>query len=160
MNRFKATLQIIGINPFVFVSGGIHKKLIAEAGKTKGHIPIHGKINGKAFQQTLVKYAGHWRLYVNLKMLKNSPKRIGEEVEIEVDFDSRDRTIEPHPKLKKALSKNIEAKAVFDNLSPSKRKEIVRYISFLKTEESVDKNVERAINFLLGNGRFVGRGKP
>ncbi|MDR3271200.1 MAG: YdeI/OmpD-associated family protein [Peptococcaceae bacterium] len=58
------------------------------------------------------------------------------------------------------VRKNPDAKKVFDGLSPSKRHEIIRYISFLKSEESVDQNVEKAINFLLGNGRFVGRDKP
>ena len=52
-----------------------------------------------------------------------------------------------------------EAKSAFDNLSPSSQKEIVRYISQLKTEPGIDRNVEKAIAFLLGKGRFVGREK-
>ena len=86
--------------------------------------------------------------------------RIGEEIEVEIEFDPSDRTIEPHPKFSKALLDNKEANDVFENLSPSKQKEIVRYISNLKTEKSVEKNVTRAINFLLGKERFVGRDKP
>ena len=39
-------------------------------------------------------------------------------------------------------------------------KEIVRYIDGLKTERSIDRNVERALDFLLGKGRFVGRDRP
>ena len=65
-----------------------------------------------------------------------------------------------HPKLDKALKENTKAKKAFDQLTPSRQKEIVRYISFLKTEASVDKNVSRAVSFLLGNERFVGRDKP
>ena len=121
---------------------------------------MRGTINGKQYQQTLVKYSGEWRLYINLKMLKNSPKRIGEIIEVEIDIDPSDRTIEPHPGLIKALAGNEEAKNVFEGLSPSKQKEIVRYISNLKTEESINRNVARAINFLLGKERFVGRDKP
>ncbi len=93
-------------------------------------------------------------------MLKNSPKRIGEKVRIEIEFDPRERIEALHPKLKKALDANHEAKTVFENLSPSRQKEIKRYINHLKTEKTVDKNVERAINFLLGKERFVGRDKP
>jgi len=47
-----------------------------------------------------------------------------------------------------------------DSLRPSLQKEIVRYISFLKTEESIDRNVDNAIQFLLGKKRFIGRDKP
>lgn len=49
---------------------------------------------------------------------------------------------------------------MFEKLSPSKQKEIVRYITNLKTEKSVDKNVSRAINILLGKDQFVGRDEP
>lgn len=160
MQTFKAKLEIIGINPFVFVPDKILIQLFKEASKDKGHIPVCGTINEEKYNQTLVKYSGEWRLYVNATMLPNSPKRIGEMVEVTIQFDKSDRTIRPHPKLTKALAGSKEAKKVFDSLSPSMRKEIVRYISFLKTEASVTLNVEKAIGFLLGKNRFLGRSKP
>lgn len=160
MHHFKAEINIIGINPFVFVPGNILQDIFKQAGKDKGHIPVRGTINGKGYQQTLVKYSGDWRLYINTSMLSNSPKRIGETVEVAIELDPADRTIESHPKLVKALEENPGAKSVFDNLPPSRQKEIIRYISFLKSEESIDRNVNKAIDFLLGKGRFVGRDKP
>lgn len=160
MPAFKATVEIIGINPFVFVPEEILLQIFKDAGKEKGHIPICGMINDKPYTQTLLRYSGHWRLYINTIMLPDSPKRIGEIVEVTIQFDGRDRTIKPHPKLVKALRSNKQAKQVFDALSPSKQKEIVRYISSLKSEESIILNVERAIGFLLGKNRFVGRDKP
>jgi len=160
MDKFKAKLEIIIGNPFVLIPLNILNNVFQQANKNKGAIPVRGTINEKKYQQTLIKYSGDWRLYINMKMLKNSPRRIGEIIEVEIEFDPSDRTIEPHPKLVKALEDNREAKDVFEKLSPSKQKEIVRYISNLKTEKSVDKNVNRAINFLLGKERFVGRDKP
>jgi Bacteriocin-protection, YdeI or OmpD-Associated/Domain of unknown function (DUF1905) len=160
MEKFTATLDIIGINPFVFVPEKVLASLFEQAGKNKGAIPIRGSINGKPFRQTLVKYSGDWRLYINLTMLNNSPKRIGETIEVCMEFDTSERTIEQHPKLAKALEENPEAKVVFDGLPLSRQKEIIRYIAQLKNEESVDRNVPKAIDFLLGKGRFVGRDKP
>jgi hypothetical protein len=160
MNSFEAVIDIIGINPFVFVPERILKQIFKEAEKDKGPVPVHGTINGKAFKQTLMKYRGDWRLYINTVMLKNSPKRIGEQVTITLAFDPVNRTIEPHPKLLKALSDNPPARKVFEGLPASRQKEIVRYISFLKTDESIEKNINKAIDFLLGKGKFVGRDKP
>lgn len=160
MNSFEAVIDIIGINPFVFVPKRILQQVFKEAGKDKGPIPIEGTVNGKAFKQTLVKYRGDWRLYINTAMLNNSPKRIGERITITLSFDPVERTIVPHPKLLKALRSNAQARNVFEGLPASRQKEIVRYISFLKTEESIDKNVNKAIDFLLGNGKFVGRDRP
>lgn len=160
MPSFAAPLEIIGINPFVPVPDNVLDSLLSAAGKNKGPIPIKGTINGVAFRQTLVRYRGAWRLYVNTTMLKNSPKRIGEIVQLVVFVDSGDRSIHPHPKLLYALEQNKQAKQKFDSLAPSLQKEIIRYISFLKTETSVDRNVAKAIDFLLGKGSFVGRKTP
>jgi hypothetical protein len=160
MSKFSAVIEIIGINPFVAVPDKILKGIFRQAGRDKGPVPIRGTINGKAYQQTLVKYRSSWRLYINNIMLQHSPKRIGETIEVTIEFDPSDRTITPHPKLVKALSKELTAKKVFDELPPSAQKEIAKYIASLKTEESIDRNVRRAIDFLLGKGRFIGRNRP
>ena len=160
MDTFKADIEIIGINPFVFVPEKILADIFKRAGKDKGTIPIRGTVNGSTYKQTLVKYSGQWRLYINMTMLKNSPRRIGETIELTIEFDSSDRTITPHPKFVTALNNNKTAKTIFENLRPSLQLEIVRYIDNLKTEESIDRNVIKAIGFLLGNTRFVGRDKP
>lgn len=160
MHRFISPLEIIVGNPFVFVPEEILQYLMEEAKSRSSPIPVRGTINGKAYRQTLVKYSGHWRLYINMKMLKDSPRRVGESIDVEIEYDPSDRTVAIHPKFSRALAQNAAANRVFESLSPSKQKEIVRYISHLKTEEAIDRNVERAINFLLGKGRFVGRDAP
>lgn len=160
MYQFSAEIAIIGVNPFVFVPDSILQAIFKQAGKDKGPIPILGTINGQPYQQTLVKYSGEWRLYINTAMLKNSPQRIGETVEITVDFDPKSRAIEPPESFLKALNENKEAKAVFEGLPASRKLEIVRYLARLKSEETLEKNVGRAIQFLLGKERFVGRDKP
>jgi Bacteriocin-protection, YdeI or OmpD-Associated/Domain of unknown function (DUF1905) len=159
-HTFKALLEIIGINPFVFVPEPILEKIFERAGKTKGQIPVSGKCNGNAYTQTLVRYAGAWRLYINTKMLPQSPQRIGETITISIEFDPKDRSVQPHPDFDKALRKHKDAKKVFDQLPPSRQKEILRYINDLKSDEAKMRNIEKAIGFLKGENRFVGRDKP
>lgn len=157
MYVFETQLEIIGINPFVFVPGDILDKLFAAAKKDKGKIPVSGTVNGKSYVQTLIRYSGEWRLYINNLMLPDAKNKIGERIKVKIGFDSTDRTIQPHPQLVQALNKNKAAKKVFETIPPSLQKEIVRYISFLKTEASVTENVNKAIGFLLGKNRFIGR---
>lgn len=157
MHAFTAQLDKIGINPFVFVPPTVLNDLFIEFGKDKGKIPITGCINDKKYTQTLVKYAGEWRLYVNTQMLQDSPNRIGEELKITISIDREERVIAPHPKLIAALEKNKTAQIVFNRISPSLRLEIIRYISFLKTEKSIELNIGKVIDFLSGKGRFIGR---
>lgn len=160
MYQFEAEIEIIGVNPFVFVPNNILLQIFKQAGKDKGHIPIKGTINHKPYRQTLVKYSGEWRLYINTMMLKNSPKHIGQIIDITVSFDPESREIKTSEKFAKALNENEEAKAVFDSLSGSRKLEIVRYLANLKAEKTREMNIQRAINFLLGKERFVGRDKP
>lgn len=156
-NSFVADLQIVGINPYVLIPDNILKDIFIQAGKNKGHIPVYGFINDLSYTQTLLKYKGEWRLYVNMKMLPGSPKRIGEKISVSIELDNKDRTIAMHPKFAEALENDLEAKKQFGNLTPSLQKEIIRYISFLKREETLTKNVSAAIGFLKGKNRFLAR---
>jgi len=96
-------------------------------------------------------------LYINLTMLKDSPKRIGEMLEISVEFDDSDRTILMHPDLEKAIKKNPIATKNFESLIPSMRLEVVRYINNLKTAESIERNIGKIIRYLIGEGDFFGK---
>ncbi|HVX27528.1 MAG TPA: YdeI/OmpD-associated family protein [Parafilimonas sp.] len=155
--KFSAKIYKIGINPYVLLPSVILKCLFIEAGKKKGNIPVKLIINEQLFIQNLVKYSGKWRLYLNTPMRKIAGKDVGDIIEINIEFDPSERITPMHPKLETALQKNTKAQQAFYQLSTSRQKEILRYINFLKTEESVDRNVKRAIGFLTGTEKFVGR---
>lgn len=156
-NHFTAQLEIIGINPFVFIPEKILNEIFQTSEKNKSPIPVKGTVNGKEFKQNLMKYLGEWRLYINLTMLKDSPKRIGETIEVSVEFDNSDRTISIHPQLDKAIKENPVALQNFENLIPSRRLELIRYINNLKTEASIQRNIEKIIKHLHGETDFFGK---
>ncbi|WP_415327557.1 YdeI/OmpD-associated family protein [Chryseobacterium sp. MMS23-Vi53] len=156
-NQFTTKLEIIGINPFVFLPEEILNEIFEKSGKNKSPIPVKGMVNNKEFKQNLMKYLGEWRLYINLTMLKDSPKRIGEMIEVSVEFDDSDRTISIHPNLEKAINENSVALQNFENLIPSRRLELVRYINNLKTEASIQRNIEKIIKHLTGETDFFGK---
>jgi len=157
MKSFSAKIRIIGVNPYVLLPTAVLKDVFQKAGKDKGAIPIKIKIEKHDFIQNLVKYSGKWRLYLNGPMRKAAGKDVGDLIEIQIDFDSKPRITPMHSKLKLALKENPAARKAFEKLSPSRQKEILRYINFLKSEESVDKNIKRAIAYLIGKQSFVGR---
>ncbi|MEY8760708.1 YdeI/OmpD-associated family protein [Chryseobacterium tongliaoense] len=156
-NSFTARLEIIGINPFVFVPEEVLNLIFDASGRTKSPIPVKGTVNGKEFRQNLMKYLGEWRLYINLTMLKNSPKRIGEVIEVFVEFDDSDRTISIHPQLEKAIKESAVASKNFESLIPSGKLELIRYINNLKTEASINRNIEKIIRYLQGETDFFGK---
>jgi hypothetical protein len=150
MPRFAATIYKIGINPVVDPPDTSLKAIFAQAGKSRGPIPVRGKLNDVKFMQTLVKYKGAWRLYINGPMLKASGLSVGDAATIEIEFDARPRMTPVPDELKAALHKDQQAREAFDDLPPSRQKEIMKYIGSLKTEDAISKNVRRIIAHLRG----------
>ena len=152
--KFSAEIKIIGVNPFVFVPERILKDIFNEAKKNKGHIPVKGTINGKPFKQTLVKYSGEWQLYANTNMLKNSPKRIDEIIELTIVFDTDSREISPPEEFIEALNADNGAKIVFENLPASHISMLVFGILKLKKIESLFKSFNIPVWDLYYRGSY------
>jgi hypothetical protein len=149
MTRFQAKIYKLGINPLVDPPERVLRNLFRQARKNKGPIPVAGTLNGAQFIQTLVKYQGAWRLYINGRMLKDSGLKVGDVARIDVEFDPRPRRIGVPKKFADALKADSELRRRFDRLAPSRRKEILRYLNSLKSEEAVGRNVEKLRNTLL-----------
>jgi endonuclease-3 len=148
-NSFSAKIQIIGINPYVILPADILNKIFLDAAKSKGPIPVHGTINGNKYIQTLVKYKGKWRLYLNTPMRKASVLTVGDMAEVTIEYDPRPRIETMHPEFKAALLKNKIANAAYESLNPSRKKEINRYLNSLKTSEAVKRNIGKVIRTIL-----------
>jgi len=146
---FTAKIFIIGVNPYVLLPQAVLLDIFKQAKKDKGPIPVKGKMNEHSFIQTLVKYQGKWRLYLNTPMRKATKLDVGDSATFQLEFDASERIVPMHPKLDKAFKKYKQAKTNFDILPPYRQKEIKRYIGFLKSEESVDRNIEKVIEMLL-----------
>ena len=157
MPSFKAKIHIIGVNPYMLIPASVLSEIFKQAGKNKGPIPVHGTLNGKKYKQTLVKFSGKWRFYLNTPMRRAAGIDVGDSGEVEMEFDPSSRIIPTHPALTKAFLGNKKAKSVFEKLPAYRQKEISRYLGFLKTEESLKRNLEKVLLHLNGKGRFAGR---
>ena len=150
MRRFSAKIYKLGINPVVDPPEEVLQVIFKNAGRSKGPVPVRGRINGAEFIQTLVKYAGAWRLYINGPMLSGSDLAVGDVAEIEIEYDPRPREVPMPQALAAALRKSKTARSAFDRLSPSRKKEIFKYLASLKTAGAVDRNIERVLSHLVG----------
>lgn len=150
MYSFSAEIFIIGVNPYVFIPENILQKIFQEVGREKGPIPIKGTINGNPFIQTLVKYQGAWRLYVNGIMIRATEVKVGDRAEFVITVDKTPREVPMHPVLKKALETNAKAKATFAAYPPSRQKEINRYLHNIKSKDVLEKNIDKIVRHLLG----------
>jgi hypothetical protein len=49
-----ATLEIIGVNPYLDLPDNVPEFIFRQCGKSRGAIPVKGVLNGKEFRQSHV----------------------------------------------------------------------------------------------------------
>jgi hypothetical protein len=136
------TIYKLGITPCVDVPDGVLGSIFTQAGKSSGPIPVRGSLDGKPFRQTLVRYGGAWRLYINTEMREGAGVGAGDEAEVELEFDPEPRVVLMRPEFSRALAGNREAKAAFDGL-PVPQERDTEYLNSLKIEDAVARNFGR-----------------
>lgn len=149
-HAFSTTVRKIDINPYVRVPARIVRELQREANKEKGPIPVKGTLQGKPFSATVVRFRGMWRLYLNTAMRRDAGVAVGDQVHIGLQLEALPRTVPTPPKFTRALSKNKAAKVAFQELAPSRQREILRYLNNLKQAQTLERSIERVIRFLQG----------
>jgi hypothetical protein len=147
---FSATIRLLGVNPYVAVPARERKRIFTAAGREQGPVPVRGRVDATPFRQTLVKYQGQWRLYLNTPLRRAAGKDVGDRVSVEVEFDPAPIQEPVPPALKRALQEHADARAAFGALSASRRKEICRYLNGLKTEPSRERNLRKVLDYLSG----------
>lgn len=152
MKSFSSKIKIINGNSYVTPPKNVLAAIFKQAGKDTGAIPVRGTFNGVPFQQTLVRYAGDWRLYTNLVMLKAAGGLwVGDVGHFRIEFNPKPPTYPMPRKLALALSKSPKAKAAFLKLTPGRQKEIKRYLGFMKTDAAFRRNIKIVIQHLRGS---------
>lgn len=121
--------------------------------KVKGYIRTKGKINGTPFAKNMVPVRNApYRLHVDLLMLKAAKVAVVGTAKFTVEQDTTPaRKLAPTmPKLFKEALREHKRENTFMTLSPSRRKEILRYLTSLKSEETRTKHIVRLMAMLKG----------
>lgn len=159
---FKAKIELRGINPYVLVSAARAARI--KAG-WKRPMPVLVQVNGQpdpAWRVNMMPAGdGSFYLYLDGVVRKASNTGVGDTAEVSVVFDTAYSGGPQHemlPEFAARLDGNPAAKARWDGLTPSLRKEILRYLANLKSDATRQRNVERAIAVLGGaQERFLAR---
>ncbi len=160
---FTARIGIFNGNPFVHV-GRVRAGTIKPDWRRP--LPVLVRINGmprpKPWRINMMPIGdGGFYLYLHGDVRRASGTKVGDNVLVDVQFDAAYRNGPLHPMpswFRIPLSKIPSAKQAWDALIPSRKKEILRYLSWLKSPEARARNVARALDVLSGKGgRFMAR---
>ena len=159
---FTAVIKIRGVNPFILVSAA--RANAVKPGWRKP-LPVLMRINGKPAEAWRVNMMpvgdGSFNLYLHGDVRKASGTVVGDRVRVEINFDPSYRNGPQHPMrawFRQALAGNPQAMKNWKALIPSRKKEILRYLSRLNSSEARARNLAKALHVLSGEtGRFMAR---
>jgi hypothetical protein len=160
--RFRAAIEMNGINPFVLVSATRAARIQKSWRKP---MPVLVRVNGKPEKPWRINMMpvgdGSFYLYLHGHVRKASGTKAGDFVTVELEFDGDYKNGPMHRMpswFRIALAKNSRARKTWEALIPSRKKELLRYFAELKSAEAQTRNLQRAIHVLAGGkARFMGR---
>lgn len=160
--RLSATIQIRDGNPYVLVDKEQVKKIKLD---WKKPIPVLIQVNGKPDDPWHINMIpvgnGDFYLYLHGNVRSASQTKVGDFVDVSISFDSSYHNGPMHPMpdwFRDALEKNKTAQENWNTLIPSRKKEVLRYFSWLKSPEAQERNLVKALHILSGkSGRFMAR---
>ncbi|HYV39282.1 MAG TPA: YdeI/OmpD-associated family protein [Gemmataceae bacterium] len=161
-SAFIAVIKIRDANPYIFVSA-VRANAIKPGWRKP--LPVLVRINRKpanAWQINMMPVGnGGFYLYLHGDVRKASGTAVGDRVHVEIDFDTSYRSGPQHPMppwFKKALAGSPQVMKNWQALIPSRKKEILRYFSRLKSPDARARNLGKALHVLSGEpGRFMAR---
>jgi bacteriocin resistance YdeI/OmpD-like protein/uncharacterized protein DUF1905 len=123
---------------------------------TRARVPIRGTINGYPFRSSLMPCGERRMMPVNKKLCEGAGVRPGDIVDVVMERDDEERTVEAPPVLKKALAKNKAARANWEKLSFTHKKEMALAITGAKQEETRARRLVKIVEILKSGDRWIG----
>lgn len=142
---FTTIIKIDGNNTGIEVP----PEIIAKLGSSKKP-PVIVTVAGYTYRNTVAVMDGLFMISLSKANREAAGVKGGDQVEVTLELDEQPRTVEVPTDLIAALSAKAGAKAAFDKLAFSKRKEFVRQVEEAKTQETRDRRIA-GIVAKLGN---------
>lgn len=114
-------------------------------------VKVKAWFDGTEYRGSIVKMGGCYVIGMTQALRKAIGKGTGDTVEVKVEKDEEERTVELPEDLGTALEKNPRAKEFYEKLSYTHKKEYVQWIESAKKAETRSTRVEKAVEMLIQN---------
>jgi hypothetical protein len=122
----------------------------------RGRVPVRGTINGFSYRSSLVPCGGPHVMPVNKTLRAGAGAEPGDTVEVVMERDVEERTVEAPPELKKELAKSKAAQANWEKMSFTNKKEIANCIREAKKEETRARRLAKVMGILKSGEKWTG----
>jgi len=142
--QFRALLQPRGPAAAVVLDDA----QVATVGEGARRFPVVATVNGYTWRTSVARMGGEFLLGLSKEVRQGAGVEAGDEVEVAVELDTAPREVELPGALAAALAADPQAKASFDRLAFSHRKEYARWVGEAKQEETRQRRVQQALEMI------------
>ena len=121
---------------------------VAEVGEGRKAFPVQATINGYTWAGRVSRMGGEFLLGMRREVREAARAEAGDEVTVTIALDEAPREVEVPPALAQALEGDTAAKAKFDALAFTHRKEFAQWIAEAKKNETRERRVAQALQML------------
>jgi hypothetical protein len=146
MGSMKLTRRLAARGPAAAVI--LEDDEVAVIGEGKKRFPVRATINGYSWRTTVTPMRGENLLGLNKEVRDGAGVEAGDAVEVLIELDTEPREVEVPPALAQALADDDVARAAFDAMSFTHRKEYARWIDEAKREQTCEQRVAQALERL------------
>lgn len=141
---FKTTLQKRGPAAAVVLDD----EQVSTLGEGAKRFPVRATVNGYTWRTSVARMSGEFLVGLNREVREGAGVGAGDAVEVTLELDTELREVEVPDALAAALARDPAAKAVFDGLAFTHRKEYARWVADAKREETRERRVAKALDML------------
>ncbi len=142
--RFRAQLQPRGPAAAVVLDDA----QVAVVGEGAKRFPVVATINGYMWRTSVVRMGGEFLLGLNREVRQGAGVDADDEVEVSVELDVASREVEVPEALASALAADPQAKARFEDMAFTHRKEYARWIADAKRDETRQRRVQQTLDMI------------
>jgi hypothetical protein len=121
---------------------------VQTVGEGAKRFPVRATVNGYTWQTSVARMGGEFLVGLNRDVRAGAGAEAGDTVEVTLELDTAPREVEVPEALARALAADAAAKAAFEALAFTHRKEFARWIDEAKREETRERRVAQAIQML------------
>ncbi len=142
--RFTAQLQPRGPAAAVVLDDA----QVAVVGEGARRFPVVATVNGYTWRTSVARMGGEFLLGLNREVREGAGVEAGDDVAVTVELDAAPREVEVPAVLAAALAADPQARASFDRMAFSHRKEYARWVAEAKREETRQRRVQQALEMI------------
>ena len=123
---------------------------VAIVGEGAKRFPVVATVNGHTWRTSVVRMGGEYLVGLNREVREAAGVQAGDTIELELELDTKPREVEVPPALGAALAADNEARAAYEKLSYTHRKEYARWVADAKRDETRERRIAKTIEELRG----------